>query len=100
MLEFPDITRPVISHQILQRIAGQIIYFFPCLVSIFMAQISSECGDIFFSFSKRRQEKRQHIQTIIEVAPKSSGLHFLSKTAIGGRNDPDIDSDDIFSTDA
>ncbi len=59
---------------------------------------SARTRNVLLSFYQRWQCERQHIQTIEQIAPKPARQHLFLKTAIGGRNDSDVDRNNFFSS--
>ena len=100
VLQFADISRPVVALQLLH--VGQ------CQSRNRASQLSSEASqkvlcqqrNVFNSFSQWGQFHRKHAQSIVQILPEATRFGFVSQVSIGRRDDANVDPSSSFFADA
>ena len=94
VLELADVARPFIGEQRFHRLCRH-----DMTTAVSSQEVFDQVGDIVGAIAQRRQAKRDHIQTEVQVPAKGSLLHFGCEIAVRRRDDAEVRFSQLRGTD-
>ena len=93
VFELPNISRPGVSHQVIDDPLRDLCYLFvePC--SVFLKEVLHQERNIFSSFPESRTFDREDIEAIVQIPSEASVINFRPEFLVRGRNNSRIDFD-------
>ena len=86
-------------NQQIHRLGRKTFYRLAITLGKALQKMASQQRDIFPPLPQRWYFNRHHIQAIVEILAKTPGIHLCGKIAMGRRNQPDINRDNLVATD-
>src|ERR1700730_13758614 len=98
VLQLADITGPGIRYEKVQSLLVHPADALSCLSCETVDEVLDEQGNVFFSFSQRRNLNRKNIEAVKQIAPKRTLSDGSLQVAIGGGDDSRVRSDRLVAT--
>ena len=86
-------------NQQIHRLGRKTFYRLAITLGKALQKMASQQRDIFPPLTQRRNFNRHHVQAIVEILAKTSGIHLCGKIAMSRRNQPDINRDGLVAAD-
>ena len=100
ILEFTDISRPVVVHQHLQCFGAEPVRRLHVFFAIFVREELDKPRNIFSSLAQRRELNVDDIEPVIQIFSEFAFVDQLFQVHIGRRNNTSIDFDGIDASEA
>src|SRR6266581_6447455 len=98
VLQLADITGPGIRYEKIQSLLVNPADTLSCFSSETIDEVLDQQGNVFSSFSQRRNLNRKNIETVKQIAAKCTLDDGSLQVAIGGGDDPRVRSDRLIAT--
>src|SRR5258707_13345753 len=85
--------------QRVERPWRQAVNFFAVVLGVLLDEEVDQSWNVSLSLAQRWQGHRDHVQSIIEILSKASGLHFRREIAVGGGYQSNVYLDRLGSAD-
>src|SRR5512133_615024 len=82
ILKFTDISRPAVVHHGDSTIVSKSFNCFSGFLIEFSNKMIDQCTDIFFTFSKWRNVKREYFQPVIKIFPEKAISNHFSEISV------------------
>src|SRR4029077_2104359 len=96
--QLADIAGPGIRYEKVQSLLVYPPNAFSCFSSETIDEVLDQQGNVFASFSQRRNFNRKNVETVKQIATKCPLGDGSLRVAIGGGDDPRIGSDRLIAT--
>ena len=91
VLEFPDVSRPVIEPKGFQCARRDAIDRPAHLTANSIAEVTQKHRQILEPLPQRGQRDREDIEAIVQILSELAAVHFFDQIPVGGSHDPDVD---------
>ena len=88
--KLPDIARPMVRIQKIQRLLGKTSQGFSCFLDVAFEKVTGEYRNIIQSLAQRRDVNADHVDAIIKVVPELIFLYQRGQVTVGGADEPKI----------
>ncbi len=95
VLELPDVPRPIVVEQGLNRFGGKLETWAVVLVAVFLEKVLDQKRDVLFALAQRRNVHVDDVQPVVEILPEQTVVDELFKIAVGGGDDTNVDANGV-----
>jgi len=93
ILQFPDITGPLMTHKHLHQFPRRWAYLFLVFLGVFIEKTVNKDGNLLLSLSQGGYKDIDHVQSIVQILPEMAIPYGFFEVFISGHQNTDIDLD-------
>ncbi len=90
VLQLPDVSRPVVVHQHVDRRRRDATNPFAVRLAVDLHEVIRQQQDVGLAFAQRGHTDRKHVQSVVEILTKPSVRDELPKIVVRRRDDADV----------